>query len=203
MDLLRMTAVALGALGALGACSAAGAEPNPPASDSPSQRPAGWKQLPVVASAAGAAVKADQAGADGVALDTVDAWGEPALGCYAVWLALHGGAAAAPALADQVLDGVLQANEPRAAKAPQENAKPPRHADGPGGASGSKLSLDEVVKPSGADGVLAFSFARPPYRGRVRAHLGSGRITAIACFGNQREPATCEAACTRVLQGVP
>jgi len=157
-----MTAVALVALVA---CRPAGAEP---ASRGADDRPAGWIQLAPIAAATAAAAKAD-----GVAIDAVDAWGEPALGCYAVWLALHGGTAGAPALADQVLAGF------------------------PGS------SISELTKPSGSDGVLAFAFARPPYRGRVRAHLGGGRVAAIACFGNQREPATCEAACRRVLQGAP
>jgi hypothetical protein len=51
--------------------------------------------------------------------------------------------------------------------------------------------------------VLAFRFARPPFRGRVRARLGHGRITAIACFFNQREPTACDAACIGVLDTVP
>jgi hypothetical protein len=168
-------------------CSAAGADPGAPAS---SGVPPGWKQLPPVATAAGAAAKAD-----GVVIDAVDAWGEPALGCYAVWLALHGQAQSAPILADQVLDGFTAAFGPRSAP---KSARHPKKTS-----SASQLSLDEVVKPSSPDGVLAFAFATPPYRGRVRAHLGSGRIAAIACFGNQREPAACEAACTSVLQGLP
>jgi hypothetical protein len=170
-------------------CSVAGADPGAPASSSASAPP-GWKQLPAIATAAGAAAKAD-----GVVIDAVDAWGEPALGCYAVWLALHGQAQTAPILADQVLDGFTAAFGPR--KAP-ESARHPKQTGSPW-----QLSLDEVVKPSSPDGVLAFAFAIPPYRGRVRAHLGSGRIAAIACFGNQREPAACEAACTRILQGLP
>jgi hypothetical protein len=159
-----MTAVALVA------CSAAGAEPGAPAEGRAGTPPAGWKQLPPIAAAVGAAARAD-----GVAIDAVDAWGEPALGCYGVWLTLRGGTADAPALADQVLGSVKAWSG----------------------------SIGEIVKPGPPEGVLAFAFARPPYRGRVRAHLGNGRITAIACFGNQREPAACEAACTRALQGVP
>ena len=173
-------------------CSAAGADPGAPA-NSGANAPAGWKQLPSIATAAGAAAKAD-----GVAIDTVDVWGEPALGCYALWLTLHGQAQSAPILADQVLDGFTAAVGPRKAKSTTEHAKHEKETGGP-----SELRLDEVKKPSSPDGVLAFAFAVPPYRGRVRAHLGNGRIEAIACFGNQREPAACETACTRVLQGVP
>jgi len=170
-----MTAVALVA------CTTAAAEPGAPASRGASAPPAGWKQLPPIAAAAGAAAKAD-----GVTIDAVDAWGEPAIGCYAVWLALHGGTAGAPALAEQVLDSFKGAGGA------------PKPAGGPQGA----FSLDDLVKPGEPEGVLAFAFTRPPYRGRVRAHLGNGRITAIACFGNQREPAACEATCARVVQGV-
>jgi hypothetical protein len=147
------------------ACSAAGAEPASRGAGAP---PAGWTQLSPIAAAAAAAAKAE-----GVTVDAVDAWGEPALGCYAVWLALHGGTAGAAALADQVLGSL------------------------PG------VSLDELAKPGAPDGVLAFAFARPPYRGRVRAQLGDGRIAVVACFGNHREPIACEAACTRVLEGGP
>ena len=171
-----MTAVALVA------CSTAGAQPGAPPSQGGGAPPAGWKQLPPVATAIGAAAR--PAARDGVTVDAVDAWGEPAIGCYAVWLALHGGAAGAPALAAQVLKSLGDPGGPREA----------------GGGPREAIALDDVVTPSEPDGVLAFAFARPPYRGRVRAQLGSGRIAAIACFGNQREPSACEAACTRVLQ---
>jgi len=170
-----MTAVALVA------CTTAAAEPGAPASRGASAPPAGWKQLPPITAAVGAAAKAD-----GVTIDAVDAWGEPAIGCYAVWLTLHGGTAGAPALAEQVLDSFKGAGG-----APKPAGGPP-----------ATISLDDLVKPGEPEGVLAFAFTRPPYRGRVRAQLGNGRITAIACFGNQREPATCEAACVRVLQSV-
>ena len=159
--MLRLTVLAVVA------CSPAGAEP---VAGGPASRvhPAGWWQLPEIGAAVAAAAKAD-----GITVDTADAWGEPRMGCYAVWLDLHGdAAAAADALADQVLG------------------------------SAAVLSPSDVARPSGPDGTLGFSFARPPYRGRVRAQLGAGRISAIACFGNQREPVTCDAACNRVL-GAP
>ena len=158
------------------ACGTAGAEPGDPgtpASQGAGARPPGWKPLPSIATAAG-----DAARADGVAIDRVDAWGEPAVGCYAVWLTLHGGAAGAPALAEQVLGSFNAA-----------------------GGSGQGISLGELARPSGPEGVLAFAFTRPPYHGRVRAHLGNGRIAATACFGNQREPLACDRACARVLDG--
>jgi len=157
---LRLTAIALG----LAACGAAGADPAPAAG----AHPDGWRPLPAIA----AAITAAAAG-DGVTVDAASAWGEPAVDCYAVWLALHGPTADAAALADQVLAGV------------------------------ATLSPADLVRPAGPDGTLAFSFARPPYRGRLRAQLGGGRIAAVACFGSQREPAACDAACARVLQGAP
>ena len=102
MGLLRVTAVALVA------CSAAGADP----AGAPSRErahPEGWKQLPSIATAVGAAARADR-----VTIDAVDAWGEPATGCYAVWLALRGASGDAPALADQVLAGLALARMTRA-----------------------------------------------------------------------------------------
>ncbi|HMG23886.1 MAG TPA: hypothetical protein VK607_21275 [Kofleriaceae bacterium] len=177
MAVLRLTAPALAV--AVAACSAAGAEPAPAAGPpaaavapagpaATAAHPAGWRQLPAVASAVAAAARTD-----GVAVDATDAWGEPARGCYAVWLALRGGSAGAAALADQVLGSV------------------------------AGLSPTEVVRPIGPDGTLAFGFARPPYRGRVRAKVGAGRISAVACFANQREPVACDAACRGVLEGAP
>jgi hypothetical protein len=160
VDVLRLTVLAIVA------CSPAGAEPAAAPADR--AHPAGWRQLPAITGAVTAAARAD-----GVTLDAVDAWGEPAVGCYAVWLDLHGRTTDAAALADQVLAGV------------------------------AGLSPSEIARPTEPDGVLGFGFARPPYRGRVRARLGGGRVSAVACFGNQREPVACDAACTRVLQGAP
>jgi hypothetical protein len=162
--MLRLTMLALVA------CSPAGAGPagiQPAAAPAGPVHPAGWRRLPAIGASVTAAAKAD-----GVTVDAVDAWGEPQLGCYAVWLDLHGGAADAAALADQVLG------------------------------SAAALSPSDVATPSGPDGRLGFAFARPPYHGRVRAQLGAGRISAVACFGNQREPVTCDAACNHVL-GAP
>ncbi|HEU4729292.1 MAG TPA: hypothetical protein VFT22_15430 [Kofleriaceae bacterium] len=161
-------------IAALVACSSAGAEPGPAGGSGP--MPPGWKPLPAIAAAVQAAV-----GPGGAAIDVVDAWGAPAIGCYAVRVALHGGTQDARALADQVLGGfaATAATGPRA------------------------ISVSAIAKPTTPDGVLAFTFDRPPYRGRVRAHLGAGRVRVLACFDNQREPAICEAACARVLQGEP
>ena len=120
-------------------------------------------------------------------VDSADAWGDPALGCYAVQLAIHGGAADSGAIATQIVDGL---------------------GGGVAGLSGSaggasKLSFSEVVRPSDGSEVLSFTFARAPYHGRLRARLGAGRIAALACFGNQRDPARCDATCGRMLQSAP
>ena len=165
MALLRLTTVALAA------CSAAAAAPGTPAAAGAADRapgaphavPARWVALPPIA----AAVTAAAPGA------TADAWGDPAQGCYAVWLAIPGAAGDAPALADQIVAGL------------------------------TGLSPTELARPTGPGGELSFAFARPPYHGQVQARLGHGQITATACFGNQREPLACNAACARVLQDVP
>jgi hypothetical protein len=262
MALLRVIGVALVASSAiaLAACNAAGADPNAAASPR-AARPEGWKQLPAMASAVGAAAKAD-----GVTIDSVDAWGEPANGCYAVWLALHGASGDAPTLADQVLAGISRAGGPRGG-VPQARSKetgsaapavqsketaPPAPAvqsketgpaapaarsreraptalaaqskdTGPAAlaaqskdtgaaapaarskesAVSGELVISELVKPTGREGVLAFAFANAPFRGRVRARLGGGRIAAVACFGNERAPLVCDATCGRVLEGSP
>jgi len=189
MGLLRVTAVALVA------CSAAGADPA--AAPSSIAHPEGWKQLPAVAAAVGAATKAD-----GVTIDSVDAWGEPAHGCYAVWVELHGGSAEAPALADQVLAGVTRAAGPRDGAAVSSHAGASNAAKTTRTAPWSEAVVtSDVVKPTAATGVLTFAFTSLPYRGRVRAQLGKGRIGAVACFANEREPLACQAICTQLLGG--
>ncbi len=153
------------------ACSAAGAEPAPGGA---AAVPAGWRPLPAIATAAAAAA----AKLDGVIVDGASAWGDPARGCYAVQLGLRGGTAAITELADQVLDGLA----------------------GSKAAGSGAVSFGEVIRPAASGDTLSFTFARPPYRGRLRARLGEGSITALACFGNQRDPARCDAACARMLQ---
>lgn len=185
MALLRVIGAAVGACSAVAlvACNAAGADPGATPGRT-AAHPEGWKQLPAIAAAVGAAAKAD-----GVTIDSVDAWGEPANGCYAVWLALHGASGDAPALADQVLAGLSR---------PAARAGRPKEAAAPG-----ELVVSELVKPTDRDGVLAFAFASAPFRGRVRARLGGGRITAVACFGNERAPRACDAACAGMLEAAP
>ncbi|MEP7128747.1 MAG: hypothetical protein ABI729_07760 [Chitinophagales bacterium] len=88
MALLRL------ALIGLCACGQAGAQPTAP-SPAPSgiTAPAGWAAQPEIAQAVRDATKAE-----GVTVDGVEAWGETARGCYAVWFALAGSGATADAV---------------------------------------------------------------------------------------------------------
>lgn len=172
MAVLRLTALAL-----VVGCGTAGAEPAATTNGAPTTNgalragmPATWKALPAIASAASTAARAD-----GVAIDAAEAWGDPAGGCYAVHVVLHGGSDGADALAEQVLASF--------------GATP-------------KLVLRNAVKPTGPQGALTASFEAAPHRGRVRVELGNGRVDTLACFGNARDLPACDATCTRVL-GAP
>lgn len=46
---------------------------------------------------------------------------------------------------------------------------------------------------------FTLAIERAPYKGRLRARLGDGRVDAIACVANQRDPAACEVACKTLL----
>ena len=160
-------------LAALSACGPAGAQPEPVGASTVNASgihpPAGWQALPSVAAAARTA-----AGAGGVTVDGVEAWGDPAMGCYAVWLALHGAGGGPEALAEQILAGL----------------------------AAEKVTASEVVQP-GSEPVLVATLERAPYRGKLRARLGDGRISALACLANPREPLACAAACAPLLGAVP
>ena len=148
---------------ALAACNAADAQP------SGITPPPGWTVLPGIASAAKTA-----AAAPGITVDNTEAWGDPAMGCYAVWMALHGSGGDAAAIAEQIRTGF----------------------------SDLKVALTDVVAPSGDDGIFSATFERAPFKGRLRARVGGGKVTALACFGNQREPIACDSACAGVLGGL-
>lgn len=107
--------------------------------------------------------------ADGITVEGSEAWGEPARGCYAAWISLRGGDANL-LLADDIASGV----------------------------AGEKIQMTDVVKPP-SDGIMSFAFSRAPYRGKVKAKLERGRVIAIACFANDREPASCDATCATLL----
>jgi hypothetical protein len=161
----------IAAAAALAGCGSAGAAPEQASGLTP---PAGWQALPEVAAAAKAVIGAPVEGAE--------AWGEPAMGCYAVWLALRA-SGGAEAIGAQVVAGFTAA--------------------GAGSGSGAKLIVKDVAAPSGDEGVLALAFERGDHRGRLRARLGGGRIAALACFANQREPLACETTCTSFLGALP
>lgn len=160
---LRLIAIAL----VIAACGRAGAQGSGGTIASGITPPAGWTALPDVARATGAAAKAE-----GVTVAS-EAWGEPARGCYAVWLRLDGSGASA----DQVLDGI--ASE----KLEIKDLVKPTAEDG--------------------QGILSLAFARPGYTGRLRARIASGSITALACFANERETVACTTTCTALLGSLP
>ncbi len=135
--------------------------------------PPGWAALPALATAATEAAKAG-----GITVDGASAWGETSRGCYATWFALRGGGGAADAMADQLVRSLSA--EPALAG----------------------IVVRDVVKPAAGatTGVLSLSFERAMYRGKLRASLGSeGKLAALACFWNLREPVACEQACNGLL----
>ena len=151
MDLVRLAALAL-----VASCGRASGDTGAAASGI--TPPAGWRALPELATAIGA--KAE--------LDGIEAWGEPARGCYAVWIAARGGGD----LAGELLAALAT----------------------------EKVATTDVVKPAGASGVLAFTLERGAYRGRVRAQVDGGSVSALACYHNEREPLGCEATCAALLE---
>ena len=72
--------------------------------------PAGWRALPKVAAAI-----SDGAKADGVTIEASLAWGDPARGCFATWLALRGSGAAT---ADQVVASLAGSRSTMSRRAP-------------------------------------------------------------------------------------
>ncbi len=119
--------------------------------------PAGWRALPELANAIGTAAQ----------LDGVQAWGDPAKGCYAASIVATGGGD----LAGELLAAL----------------------------AAEKVVTTDIVKPTNNTGVLAFTLERGPYRGMVRAQLEPDRVSALACYHNQREPLGCESACAAFL----
>lgn len=164
----------IAALGwALAACDPAGAAPSPA---SGLAAPAGWQALPPMAQAA-----RDSLGS-GITIEGVEAWGEPARGCYAVWLAAST-AGDATKLAEDFLGGLTSLS-------------------GSTGSASSGLVVRDVVKPTAAEGLLHLQFTREAFTGKLAARLGGGRIDALACFANRREPGSCESACTTLLGAI-
>jgi hypothetical protein len=117
----------------------------------------------------------------GLVVESSEAWGETARGCYAAWLALASRPARPAKLAEDLVEGIQT-----------ESTLAP-------------ITLVDVVKPTAttdAD-VLAFSFEKAPYHGKLRARVvKDGHVTALVCFWNEREPAACQASCDQMLGGL-
>jgi hypothetical protein len=147
----------------LASCAASEAAPAPDAIAVPK----GWAGDPALAKAA--------SNAAGAAVTRSDAWSDPARGCYALALDLHGGAVAIDAAADQLLSAL--------------------HDVG--------VVPHDVAKPApGERGMLVLGFDRGTYRGKLRAELvKTGEVHALACVWNQREPKVCEAGCATLFGG--
>jgi hypothetical protein len=130
--------------------------------------------MPELVSAATEAAKQSSLRVDGI-----EAWGEPARGCYATWLSVTGERGAPDALADLLIANL--------------SATPAL----------AGITVTDVVKPTvktAETGVLSLAFARAAYHGRMRAQIGkTGAYAVLACFWNEREPAACEAACSELL----
>jgi hypothetical protein len=127
--------------------------------------PAGWRSAPEIAKAAGDAA--------GSGVTASEAWAEPARGCYAVWLALHGAAGPIDVASDQLVASVQKTG----------------------------ASTSAIAKPAVAErGELVLAFEKSPYRGRLRAQLAkTGDVGVLACMWNEREPKACEAGCSTLL----
>jgi len=52
------------------------------------------------------------------------------------------------------------------------------------------------------DGVFELAIERTPYKGRLRAQVGDGKVAGLACVANQRDPASCEAPCKTMLGAI-
>jgi len=125
--------------------------------------PATWRAMPELAAAV----------ASGGHAAAGEAWGDPAAGCYAAWLAVRGEAVGADAILAEV------------------------RRDAPG------ITLTDVVKPQGPGKLaFSFERAPYHGRVRATV-ASDGEIAALACFWNDREAAACALACTSVLGSLP
>ncbi len=83
------------------------------------------------------------------------------------------------------------------------------HGNGGGAEAIAKELVDGLVaekftvgNSAVADGFVELSLERTPYKGRLRAQVGDGRVAGVACVANQRDPASCEAPCKTMLGAV-
>ncbi|HVK84004.1 MAG TPA: hypothetical protein VM513_07845 [Kofleriaceae bacterium] len=70
-------------------------------------------------------------------------------------------------------------------------------------ASEGLTTRDVVTPPAPQDGLVTLAFSKGSYEGRLRARVAAGKVTALACFANDREPRSCDASCTALLGGIP
>lgn len=62
---------------------------------------------------------------------------------------------------------------------------------------------DVVTPPTPEQGLVTLAFTKGTYQGRVHARIAAGKVTALACFANDREPRTCDAPCSALLGALP
>jgi hypothetical protein len=159
----------------LAACGQAGAD-----SAAAVKLPEGWTALADMAALAKQALADDQA--------TVEAWGDQANGCYAVRID-NAGEGMAHAIAERIVEG-LGGVVLKDVRIPDE-----------GSGSAAKLPGLLTVSFERAAGAAGSGVHGPAsaYRGKLKAKVGGGRVVVLACFANERDPATCETACTTML----
>lgn len=169
MGMSRLIAVAI-------ACLVAAAHASPPSPSStpraPITPPPGWKAAPKLARAAASA-----AGTEAAKVVASEAWSEPSIGCYAMWLRMWGPAAPTDRAAQQLVAGLEKAG----------------------------FTVRDVVAPMPPDrrGVVGLRLSKAPYHGLLRAVVTSaGELDAVACAWNQREPSICAPACAKLMEAV-
>jgi len=171
------------ALAGLGGCDG-GSPARPPAPSTPplgqpalrAAIPASWASLPEVARSAEAAAHE----AEGVAVAAA-AWGDAAAGCYLVAMELRGARRDALRVVADKLGWHLDAQAAMHAwQVPERDLNPAEIL--------GKLSVGSLS--GGLRALIAFDTRALP------------RAGLAACFYNEREPATCAAACERLLPQV-
>lgn len=205
--MLRMIAVAI-------AIVAVTAKASPSASTPASRRapvtpPSGWKAAPKLARAAASA-----AGTEATKVVASEAWSEPSIGCYAMWLRLDG----VPALAGS-RDATRGGGSGRASPV-ERGRKTPLSIDHAAhqivaGLEKSGFTVRDVVAPAApARRVIGLRFLKAPYQGLLRAAMAGTvetdststdqgeAVDAVACAWNQREPSVCASACATLMEAV-
>jgi len=135
--------------------------------------PAGWQVLPEVGATGVAAARATVRSR---ATTRAQTWGDPGLGCFVTIVDVTGARPTQLAEVAEELRGVLAAT----------------------------LAVEDWSTGGGPSIEVGGAISKGSMRGRVRARLvaepsGVPHAAVAACFYNQREPARCQDACTRVL----